>query len=58
MNDTEFLISILENPNIKKHYVDFKNYFIKCGKVKEANALEYLIQRKFNVVNDTNDNKK
>lgn len=58
MNDTEFLISILEKPNIKKHYIDFKNYLIKRGKAKEADALEYLIQRKFNVISDTNNNKK
>ena len=58
MKDTEFLLMILENPNSKKPYIDFKNFLINYKKMKEAQAIEYLIQRKFNVSNDPNINKK
>ena len=49
---------ILENPNSKKAYIDFKNFLINYGKVKEAQAMQHLIQRKFDVSNDPNNSKK
>jgi Ca2+-binding EF-hand superfamily protein len=58
MKDTEFLLMILEKPNSKKPYVDFKNFLINCGKLKEAQAIEHLIQKKFNVSDNSNNNKK
>jgi hypothetical protein len=58
MNNTEFIIKLIENPNNKKSYIDFKNLLINLGKAKEANTLDHLIQRRFNVVNNTDSSKK
>ena len=58
MNDTEFIINLIANPNNKKPYIDFKNLLISLGKIKEANTLEHLIQRRFNVTNNPNSGKK
>lgn len=58
MKDTEFLLMILEKPNSKKPYIDFKNFLISYGKLKEAQAIDHLIQRKFNVSDNSNSDKK
>lgn len=51
------LISILENPHIEAGYRDLKRYY-ELNKLKyEADCIQFLIDKKFNV-NNTNINKK
>ena len=61
INDIEFIYKILENPNIKKYYIDYKNYLIKNKKEKESKVIEHIINKKFikkNVMSDTDNNQK
>ena len=57
MDPINCLLLLLENPRNKKAYKDLKKYYYSEGRVKEAEAIEYLIRKKFDV-NDVLDNKK
>jgi hypothetical protein len=46
------LLKILENPFVEKGYNDFKNYYESEKKIEEADAIAYLITKKFHA-NDT-----
>jgi len=50
-------IKILENPDAKKGYVDVIDFYKKNKMHKEANYIEYLLEKKFNA-NDSNISKK
>jgi len=45
---------ILEKPNAKKGYKDFKKYLELVGKTNEAVAIELLLKKKFNDTNNSN----
>ena len=53
---TEFLSIILENPNIKKGYLELKKYLLLINKTKESEIIQHLIDKKFNHVNDNSNN--
>jgi hypothetical protein len=55
-NLIESLLMILEKPNIKKGYKDFKKYLEFVGKTDEAKAIDLLLKKKFNEVNNSNSN--
>lgn len=44
---TETLIKILENPYSKKYYKDLKTALESQGRVKEAEAIDYLLRKRF-----------
>lgn len=54
VNLIESLLMILEKPNAKKGYKDFKKYLELVGKTNEAVAIELLLKKKFNDTNNSN----
>lgn len=48
MNITELLLNILENPFSKKTYKDYEIYLKSIGKTDDAEAINYLISKRFN----------
>ncbi len=57
MDPINCLLLLLENPRNKKAYKDLKKCYYSEGKVKEAEAIEHLIRKKFNA-DDVFDSKK
>jgi len=53
-NLIESLLLILEKPNVKKGYKDFKKYLEFIGKTEEANALDFLLKKKFHDIDNSN----
>jgi hypothetical protein len=54
MKAIEALLLILENPHAKKGYQDFAKYLKFAGKIKESEAFEYLMDKKFNAHDPNN----
>ena len=53
----ESLLMILEKPDIKKGYKDFKKYLESTNRINEARALDVLLKKKFHD-NNSNSNQK
>jgi hypothetical protein len=51
------ILKVIENPHIQKSYRDLRKCFEEMGMKQESQAIEYLIEKKFRHVNDTNNNK-
>jgi len=43
----QHLLSLIENPNIKKQYNDIKKYYEQKDMKEEAEAFKELIEKKF-----------
>ncbi len=43
----ESLLMILEKPNVKKGYKEFKNYLESNNNLEAAAAIEFLLETKF-----------
>jgi hypothetical protein len=54
----ESLLLILEKPNVKKGYKEFKNYLQSVGKIYEANAFALLLEKKFDEFDHSDIDKK
>jgi hypothetical protein len=47
MDIYQILLAILEKPNVPKFYRELRCYYQKIGMLQEADAIEYLIESKF-----------
>ena len=50
-------ITILENPQSKKGYVELKKYYSSLRMTEQKSALEYLIEKRFGDVDGSNSDK-
>lgn len=41
------LVLILENPQAEKGYRELRKYYASCGRQHEADAIQYLIDKRF-----------
>jgi hypothetical protein len=51
---TKILLLIIENPDAKNAYLKLKKYYEDNNQLSEAEALNYLIQKKFHDNNTDN----
>jgi hypothetical protein len=52
------LLTLLENPDAEKAYVDLKKYYDSVGMEPESLAIEHLIKEKFHVVSNSSTSQK
>ena len=56
MHPYQIIIDILKTPDAPKCYRDLKKYFTNRNMLKEASAVDFLIEKKFDKnKNDTSD---
>ena len=48
------LVSILENPLVEAGYRDLKKYYESNNLIEEAECVQFLLDKKFKNVNNTN----
>ena len=63
MHPYQIIIDILDKPEAPKCYRNLKKYFVECNMLKEASAVDFLIEKKFgknndNTFDDSSDNTK